>query len=107
MTNSLEDKLSETSSRDYESDGDRWWPMLSSSLQRSRAKESTTLTALLLLLIVATNERETALPATGRVLNLVCELQKSHDATDANADLRASVISRLSAALTGLRGALE
>jgi hypothetical protein len=107
MTNSLEDDLSEASSRDHASDGDRWWPMLTSSLQRPQAMESTTLTALLLLLIVATTDRETALPTTGRVVNLVCELQQNHDGPQSDAKLRASVISRLSEALACLRGTLN
>lgn len=107
MTNSLVDELSETSSRDHESDGDRWWPMLLSSLQKPPAMESTTLTALLLLLVVATTERQTALPATGRIVNLVCELQQNHDGAQGDTKLRASVISRLSEALACLRGTLN
>ena len=77
------------------------------SLQRPRAMESTTLTALLMLFIVATSDREKALPATGRVLNLVSELQQTHDGPLSDATQRASLISRLSAALTGLRRELD
>ena len=69
--------------------------------------ESTTLTALLLLFIVATSDRQKALPATGRVLNLVCELQQAHDGAQTDARQRASLITRLSAALSGLRGELD
>jgi hypothetical protein len=107
MTNSPDGNLSEASPHDHESDCDGWWPLLASSLQRPRAMESTTLTALLLLFIVATSDREKALPATGRVLNLVCELQETHGAAQTDATQRASLITRLSAALTGLRGELD
>ncbi len=69
--------------------------------------ESTTLTALLLLFVAATTDREKALPATGQVLNLVCELQQPHDGGTTDAKQRASVITRLSAALSGLRGELD
>lgn len=81
--------------------------MLTSSLQRSQAMESTTLTALLLLLIVATTDRQKALPSTGRVLNLVCELQQNHTGAKSDAKMRASVISQLSEALAGLRRTLN
>jgi hypothetical protein len=105
MTNSPDSDLWEASQHDHESD--RWWPLLASSLQRPRAMESTTLTALLLLFIVATSDREKALPATGRVLNLVCELQQGHAGEQTDAKQRASLITRLSAALSGLRGELD
>ncbi len=81
--------------------------MLGSSLQRPHAMESTTLTALLLLFIVSTTDRAKALPATGQVLNLVCELQHNHDGAQTDKTQRASVITRLSAALSGLRGELD
>jgi hypothetical protein len=107
MTNSPDGYLSETSPNDHERDGEGWWPLLGSSLQRPHAMEGTTLTALLLLFIVATTDREKALPATGQVLNLVCELQQPHDGGKTDAKQRASVITRLSAALSGLRGELD
>jgi len=70
--------------------------------------ESTTLTALLLLFIVATtSDRQKALPATGRLLNLVCELQQNHDGAERDASQRASLITRLSSAISGLRGELD
>jgi hypothetical protein len=103
MTNSPNGDLSEAPPHYHESDSDRWWLLLASSLQRPRAMESTTLTALLLLFIVATSDREKALPTTGRVLNLVCELQQNHDSAQSDAQHRAYLITRLSAALRGLR----
>ena len=105
MTNDPDSDLWEASPHDQ--DSDQWWPLLASSLQRPRAIEGTTLTALLLLFIVATSDREKALPATGQVLNLVCALQQSDDGARADLKLRASLISRLSAALSGLRGELD
>jgi hypothetical protein len=104
MTKSPDDDLSEASPHDHDSEEDRWWPLLASSLQRPRAMESTTLTALLLLFIVATSDRAKALPATGRVLDLVCELQHIHEGAQPDEKQRASLITRLSAALSGLRG---
>jgi hypothetical protein len=41
------------------------------------------------------------------VLNLVCELQQHQDGKLADSTIRASLISRLSAALTGLRNELD
>jgi hypothetical protein len=107
MTNSPFGNVSDASPPDSDGDRDRWWPMLTSSFQRSQAIESTTLTALLLLLIVATTDRQKALPTTGRVLNLVCELQHDHTGAQSDAKLRASVISQLSEALAGLRRTLN
>jgi hypothetical protein len=61
----------------------------------------------MLLFIVATGDRKDALPATGEVLNLVCELQQDHDGAKTDAKQRACLITRLSAALSGLRGELD
>jgi hypothetical protein len=107
MTNSQDSDLSEASPHEDCSDGEGWWPLLASCLQKSRAMESTTLTALLLLFIVATTDRQKALPATGRVLTLVSELQYNHDGAQPDAKERASLITRLSEALSGLRGELD
>jgi hypothetical protein len=100
------DGLSEISPQEQRGDSDRWWLLLGNGLQRPRAMENTTLTALLLLFLVAAEDKEKALPASGRVLNLVCELQQHQDGMAADSTIRASLISRLSAALTGLRNEL-
>jgi hypothetical protein len=100
------DGVSEISPHEQRGDSDRWWLLLGSGLQRPRAMENTTLTALLLLFLVAAEDKEKALPASGRVLNLVCELQQHQDRLPADSAVRASLISRLSAALTGLRNEL-
>ena len=106
MTNSLYGDLSEASPHDHESD--RWWPLVAGgNQQKPRAMESRTVTALLLLFVVATSDRKEALPATGEVLNLVCALQQAHDGAQSDAKERASVITRLSAALSGLRGKFD
>jgi uncharacterized lipoprotein YmbA len=55
---------------------------------------------------VAAEDKDKALPASGRVLNLVCELQQHQDGVQADVTTRASLISRLSAALNGLRNEL-
>jgi hypothetical protein len=81
--------------------------LLAGYLQKPRAMENTTVTALLLLFVVATGDRKEALPATGEVLNLVCALQQAHDGEGTDAKQRASLITRLSAALSGLRGELD
>jgi hypothetical protein len=106
MNKSSDGEVWEVSSRDHASDGDGWWPLLTDSLHKPRAMESTTLTALLLLAIVSTSDRENMLPGTGRVLNLVCALQQDRDSPPADVAERASVITRLCAALSGLRGEL-
>jgi hypothetical protein len=73
-----------------------------------RALEGPALTAVLLLFVVAAgSDRKNALPASGRVLNLVCELQQTNGGDAPDAELRASVIARLSAAITGLRTELD
>jgi hypothetical protein len=105
MTNSPDSDLWEASPHDHESD--RWWPLLASSLQKTRAMDSTTVTALLLLFAVATSDRAKALPATGQVLNLVCELQQTHESGQTDTTERASLITRLSAALSGLRSEFD
>ena len=105
MTNSPDGDRWEASPHDHE--GDAWWPLLAGNLQRPRAMESTTVTARLLLVIVAASDREKALPATGQVLNLVCALQQTHEGGKADSKQRASLITRLSAALSGLRGELD
>ena len=107
MTNSPHNDPSDALLHDRDSDGEPWWSQLSSSLQRPHALESTTLTAFLLLFIVATSDREQALSATGRVLSLVCELQQGHDGARADSNQRATLITRLSAALSGLRGEFD
>jgi hypothetical protein len=100
------DGVSEISPQEQRGDGDRWWLLLGNGLQRPRAMENTTLTALLLLFLVAAEDKDKALPASGRVLNLVCELQQHQDGVQADGTTRASLISRLSAALNGLRNEL-
>ncbi len=107
MSNVPGSDLWEVSPQDQEDDCDRWWPLLSRTANKPLAKESTTLTALLLLAIVATSDRENMFPATGRVLNLVCALQQDHDGAKGDAQQRARVITRLSEALSGLRGAFD
>jgi hypothetical protein len=106
MKNSSDGDLWEVSSRDHGSDREGWRPFLTDSVQKPRVMESTTLTALLLLAIVSTSDRDKMLPATGRVLNLVCALQQDHDGAPADVAERASVITSLCAALSGLRGEL-
>jgi hypothetical protein len=101
------DGVSEISPQEQRGDSDRWWLLLGNGLQRPRAMENTTLTALLLLFLVAAEDKDKALPASGRVLNLVCELQQHQDGKLADSTIRASLISRLSAALTGLRNELD
>ncbi len=88
-------------------EGDRWRSLLGSGLKRPGAMENTTLTALLLLFLVAAEDKEKALPASGRVLNLVCELQQHQAGASADLNMRASLITRLSAALAGLRNDLD
>jgi hypothetical protein len=100
------DGVSEMSPQEQRGDSDRWWLLLGNGLQRPRAMENTTLTALLLLFLVAAEDKEKALPTSGRILNLVCELQQHQDGKPTDSTTRASVISRLSAALTGLRNEL-
>ncbi|GAB0116763.1 hypothetical protein [Acidisoma sp. 7E03] len=102
MTNTLEDALSGVSSFDHDSGGDVWWALLGSGLHGTPPMENATLTALLLLLVAAA-ERRQALPATGRIVNLVCALRE----TSEDATVRASVVSRLSEALACLRGTLN
>jgi hypothetical protein len=95
------------SPHDQRSESERWWLLLGGNLPRPRAMENTTLTALLLLFLVAAEDKGKALPASGRVLNLVTELQQHQNgAAAADTTMRASLISRLSAALTGLRNEL-
>jgi hypothetical protein len=106
MTQDPDGSVSDVSPQDQRGDGDRWWLLLGSGLQRPRAMENTTLTALLLLFLVAAEDKEKALPASGRVLNLVCELQQHQDDTAQDGKIRANLISRLSAALAGLRNEL-
>ena len=103
MTNSPDGNLSEASPHEHGSD--RWWPLLA-NLRKPRSMESPTVTALLLLFIVATSDRNEALPATGEVLNLVCALQQAHDGAETDTKHRASLIARLSEALSGLRSEL-
>ncbi|WP_419758587.1 hypothetical protein [Acidisoma sp.] len=69
--------------------------------------ESTTVTALLLLFVMATGDRKDALPATGEVLNLVFALQKPRDGAETDATQRASLVARLSAVLSDLRHDLD
>jgi hypothetical protein len=98
--------VSAFSPNDQRGDGEAWLQLLGGSLQRPRAMESTTLTALLLLFLVAAEDKGKALPASGRVLNLVTELQQHQTGGADDTKLRASLIARLSAALTGLRNEL-
>jgi hypothetical protein len=105
MINSQGGDLREALPPDH--DSDRWWPLLAGYLQKPRAMESTTVTALLLLFIVATGDRKDALPSTGEVLNLVCALEQDQDGAPTNAKQRAGLVTRLSAALSGLRGELD
>lgn len=69
--------------------------------------ENTTLTAVLLLFLVAADDREKAMPASGRVINLISELQQLRADTSTGDGLRASIIKRLSDAITVLRRDLD
>ncbi|MBW4024437.1 MAG: hypothetical protein HIU92_15150 [Proteobacteria bacterium] len=86
---------------------DSGWSLLGAALQRPRAMENTTLTAVLLLFLVAADDREKAMPASGRVINLISELQQLRADTSTGDGLRASIIKRLSDAITVLRRDLD
>lgn len=86
---------------------DSGWSLLGAALQRPRAMENTTLTAVLLLFLVAADDREKAMPASGRVLNLISELQQLRGDTSTDDGLRAAIIKRLSDAITVLRRDLD
>jgi hypothetical protein len=107
MTNGPDGVVRDVSPPDYGGDGDQWGQSLANSVPGPRAMESTTLAALVLLSIVATSDREKVVVATGRVLNLVCQLQQDHRDAQTDTTQRASLITSLSAALTGLRGAID
>jgi len=107
MTQDPDGSVSDVSPQEQRGDSDRWWLLIGNGLQRPRAMENTTLTALLLLFLVAAEDKDKALPASGRVLNLVCELQQHQDGAVEDGNARANLISRLSAALIGLRRELD
>ena len=66
-----------------------------------------TLSALLLLVLSGADDNFPAAPASGRIVNLLSEMEAHPPGTATDNAVRARLITRLSAALSGLRAELE
>jgi hypothetical protein len=89
-------------------DDERWRPSWT-GLNRSpgRMNDETLSAVLLLVLSGAEEQRGTVAPASERIVNLLSEME-AHPAGSATDDaVRAGLITRLSAALIGLRAELD
>ncbi len=65
------------------------------------------LSALLLLVLSGAEERHGAAPASERIVNLLSEMEGHPGGSDTDNAVRAGLITRLSAALNGLRAELD
>jgi hypothetical protein len=74
---------------------------------RVDASEMETLSALLLLVLSGAEEHQNAAPASERIVNLLSEMEAHPTGSATENAVRAGLITRLSAALTGLRAELD
>jgi hypothetical protein len=84
-----------------------WRPRWTGLGQRPAGMDDETLSALLLLVLSGAEEHQHAAPASERIVNLLSEMEEHPSGSSTENAVRAGLITRLSAALNGLREELD
>jgi hypothetical protein len=111
MVSSMRDD-SQTSFSDVSSLGEvtgdeQWRPRWTDLGQKPAGMDDETLSALLLLVLSGAEEHQHAAPASERIVNILSEMDEHPRGSPTENAVRAGLITRLSAALNGLRAELE
>jgi hypothetical protein len=94
-------------SSELEAPGERWRPRWTGLSQKPPGMDDETLSALLLLVLSGAEEHQHAAPASERIVNLLSEMEEHPRGSATENAVRAGLITRLSAALNGLRAELD
>jgi hypothetical protein len=86
---------------------DTWHPAWTGLSQKPSKINDETLSALLLLVLSGAEEHSHAAPPSERIVNLISEMETHPGGSPTDNAVRAGLISRLSAALSGLRAELD
>jgi hypothetical protein len=84
-----------------------WRPSWTGLSEKPTGMNDETLSALLLLVLSGAEEHQHAAPASERIVNLLSEMEAHPVGSATENAVRAGLITRLSAALSGLRAELE
>jgi hypothetical protein len=85
----------------------RWRPRWTLMGEKPAGMDDETLSALLLLVLSGAEEHQHAAPASERIVNLLSEMDEHPGGSPTENAVRAGLITRLSAALNGLRAELD
>jgi hypothetical protein len=86
---------------------EQWRPSWTGLREKPPGMKDETLSALLLLVLSGAEEHQNAAPASERIVNLLSEMEAHPQGSPTENAVRAGLITRLSAALSGLRAELE
>jgi hypothetical protein len=87
--------------------GEPWRPRWTGLSQKPAGMDDETLSALLLLVLSGAEEHQHAAPSSERIVNLLSEMEEHPTGSSTENAVRAGLITRLSAALNGLRAELD
>jgi hypothetical protein len=85
----------------------QWRPSWTGLSEKPQGMNDETLSALLLLVLSAAEEHQHASPSSERIVNLLSEMEAHPCGSPTENAVRAGLVSRLSAALSGLRAELD
>jgi hypothetical protein len=85
----------------------QWRPSWTGLGEKPSGMSDETLSALLLLVLSGAEEHQHAAPASERIVNLLSEMEAHPCGSPTDNAVRAGLITRLSAALSGLRAELD
>jgi hypothetical protein len=86
---------------------EQWRPRWTGFSQRPAGMDDETLSAVLLLVLSGAEEHRHAAPSSERIVNLLSEMEEHPSGSSTENAVRAGLITRLSAALNGLRAELD
>jgi hypothetical protein len=86
---------------------EHWRPSWTGLREKPRGMNDETLSAVLLLVLSGAEEHQHASPTSERIVNLLSEMEAHPSGSATENAVRAGLITRLSAALSGLRAELE
>ncbi|MBW4022751.1 MAG: hypothetical protein HIU92_06350 [Proteobacteria bacterium] len=84
-----------------------WHPCWTGLVEKKAGLTDETLSALLLLILSGAEDHQSSAPASERVVNILSEMEAHPAGSPGENAVRAQLVSRLSAALSGLRAELD
>jgi hypothetical protein len=107
MRDDSQSTFSTACSLDGASADGKWHPRWTGLSQKPAGMDDETLSALLLLVLSGAEEHQHAAPASERIVNLLSEMEEHPLGSPTENAVRAGLVTRLSAALKGLRAELD